>query len=139
FSYKQPVFDQGELIGFFQVEMAREQWTEAVSDRTWIMLTIFVVVFLVTYLTVVWLLNKKLNRRLSKLRTQMTAFANGDDIETIPPTKDEIGELTEHFYRMKHQIEQARKKLAKEQQEKEYMIATISHDLKTPLTSIRAY
>ena len=33
----------------------------------------------------------------------------------------------------------AQKEIEKEQKEKEYMIATISHDLKTPLTSIKAY
>src|SRR5699024_1323117 len=53
--------------------------------------------------------------------------------------KDEIGELKRHFYTMRRQIVAAQQKIAAEQQAKEYIIATISHDLKTPLTSIKAY
>ncbi|SFE83892.1 sensor histidine kinase [Alteribacillus iranensis] len=97
------------------------------------------VIFLLIYLTVVFLVHRKLNRRLNRLMKQMTAFANREKVEKVPKEKDEIGELTTHFNEMRKQIEAAREKIAKEQQEKEYMVATISHDLKTPLTSIRAY
>ena len=40
---------------------------------------------------------------------------------------------------MKEQIEQSRQELAKQQQEKEFIVASLSHDLKTPLTVIQAY
>jgi signal transduction histidine kinase len=70
---------------------------------------------------------------------QMTAFARREPFAEMPAGNDEIGELTKHFYGMRRQIEEAREKIAKQQQEKEFLIASISHDLKTPLTSIRAY
>ncbi|WP_240377050.1 sensor histidine kinase [Bacillus piscicola] len=139
YRYKQPVLSENELVGFFEVEMARDEWTAGVEDRSWFMAGVFIVFFLLIYLTVVYLVNRKLTRRLNRLMKQMTAFANREEVEEVPTEKDEIGELTTHFNGMRQQIEAARKKIAKEQQEKEYMIATISHDLKTPLTSIRAY
>src|SRR5690625_6551844 len=40
---------------------------------------------------------------------------------------------------MKKQINAAQEMVKLEQKAKEYMVATISHDLKTPLTSIKAY
>lgn len=139
YSYKEPVLANNEIVGFYEVQLAREEWTAGVSERSWFVFGIFVVVFLLIYLIVIALVNRKINRRLQRLMKQMTAFANREHVEEMPPEKDEIGQLTQHFNGMRKQIETAREKLAKEQQEKEYMIATISHDLKTPLTSIRAY
>src|SRR5690625_6380198 len=40
---------------------------------------------------------------------------------------------------MRKQINAAQEVIDQEQRKKEYMIASISHDLKTPLTSIKAY
>ena len=69
----------------------------------------------------------------------MQAFAKGQKLSPFPKRQDEIGELAASFAAMQDEIEKARKHLASEQQQREMMIASISHDLKTPLTSIRAY
>ena len=69
----------------------------------------------------------------------MTAFAMGESVQNLQTAKDEIGEVFLNFYQMKEQIEQSRKELAKQQQEKEFIVASLSHDLKTPLTVIQAY
>src|SRR5690606_13282145 len=105
----------------------------------WVMVGLLAALFLVTYGTVVALVQRKLNRRLLALMEQMSAFARQEKVMRLPVKNDEIGELTRHFYQMQEQIEAARERIAQEQREKEYMVATISHDLKTPLTSIRAY
>lgn len=139
YSYKQPVFKGKEIIGFFQVELAREAWVSGVTERTWFVLGIFVAVFLFLYVLVIFMVNRKLNVRLAGLKDEMTAFARGEEITKTATNNDEIGELQQHFYTMSNQIHAARAVIEKEQQAKEYMIATISHDLKTPLTSIRAY
>lgn len=139
YSYKQPVFESNEVVGFFEVQAGRSEWLTAVEERSWLTFTAIVLLFLFIYIVVILLLNRKLNRRLKLLMEQMTAFANRKDIQEVRTNEDEIGLLTEHFYRMKRQIDEARKAVEKEQKEKEYMIATLSHDLKTPLTSIRAY
>ncbi len=71
---------------------------------------------------------------------QMRAFAKGEAVEhNLAIRKDEIGELANTFLAMQNEIEIARAHLKEEQQQKELMIASISHDLKTPLTSIQAY
>ena len=139
YSYKQPVFDGKNLIGFFQIELARDEWVAGVSDRSVLVLGIFLSVFFLVYITVAYLVNRKLNRRLTGLMDQMTAFANGETLQETETNHDEIGELKRRFYEMSREINESRKVIEKEQQEKEYMIATLSHDLKTPLTSIKAY
>lgn len=139
YSYKQPVFDGKNLVGFFQIELARGEWTTGVSNRGIFVLSIFVAVFLFVYMTVAYLVNRKLNRRLTGLMFEMNAFARGETVQEVETNHDEIGKLTKQFYEMRNQINKAREVIEKEQREKEYMIATISHDLKTPLTSIKAY
>lgn len=139
YSYKQPVFEGKEIAGFFQIEIARESWVTAVKERTWLVIAIFSAIFILLYTLVMFMVNRKLNVRLTGLKDEMTAFARGEEIEETKNNPDEIGELKQHFYMMRNQINAAKEVIEKEQQAKEYMIATISHDLKTPLTSIHAY
>lgn len=139
YSYKEPVFSGKELVGFFEVSLARDEWIDGVNNRTWSVIAILIGIFCLIFISVSVLVNRKLNKRLTHLMKQMTAFASSEKVEDMQTTNDEIGELTSSFYSMRKQIEEARERIAKEQQEKEFMIATISHDLKTPLTSIRAY
>ncbi|MEL5864170.1 ATP-binding response regulator [Clostridium cochlearium] len=69
----------------------------------------------------------------------MKAFPLGEESSIDYKANDEIGELINHFNYMKGEIIEKNNEIEKEQKSKEYMIAAISHDLKTPLTSIRAY
>ncbi|MGM8364086.1 sensor histidine kinase [Virgibacillus sp. W0181] len=139
FTYRQPVFNKQQLIGFFHVEVARNEWKSNVFSRSLFMFSVFLGLFLLIYLTVVRLVNRKLNVRLSSLMEDMTVFASGKPIKQKETNNDEIGILQKHFYRMSDQINEAQETVQKEQRDKEFMVATISHDLKTPLTSIKAY
>lgn len=139
YDYKQPVFDEGSLVGFFHVELARDEWTAGVSDRSWLVLGLFILFFSLIYLSIIFLVNRKLNRRLKGLMDEMTAFAHGETVAETKTNNDEIGELKRRFYNMRKQVNLAKEVIEQEQHEKEYMVATISHDLKTPLTSIKAY
>lgn len=138
--YKAPVFDGNKLVGFYEIQLARDGWVQAVSQRTTWAITGFAILFIILYVAVVLFVNRKVNRRLTSLQTDMTAFVQGQQpIHSKITSQDEIGQLQSHFYDMQKKITEARKLIEKDQQEREYMIAAISHDLKTPLTSIRAY
>ena len=85
-------------------------------------------------------LNTKFSKPLSAVTHSMNEYAKGNtEVYINYKSNDEIGELCKHFNVMKDEIEESKKTVEEEQKAKEYMIATISHDLKTPLTSIRAY
>lgn len=139
YDYKQPVFKGSTLVGFFQIEMARDEWTKGVQKRSWLTLGIFVGVFVLIYGAIMILVNRKFNRRLGALMKEMTAFAHGEILPETATNNDEIGQLKRHFYRIRNQIDTVQQTIEKEQELKAYMVATISHDLKTPLTSIKAY
>nr|WP_295970320.1 HAMP domain-containing sensor histidine kinase [uncultured Bacillus sp.] len=140
YSFKKAVFSEGKVIGIYEVIIGRKQWKEGVQNPSLILGSLFSAFFIVTYVIVLRLLNRKLNRPLQFLRSQMTAFAAGNPVqENTVVTRDEIGEVLMNFYQMKAQIEQSQKELAKQQEEKEFIVASLTHDLKTPLTVIQAY
>lgn len=139
YTYKQPVFRHNEVVGFFHIEKSRQQWVDAVSNRTIVIVTLFISIFILIFFTVMKLMNRKLNRPLAQLMREMSTFAAGEAVDEKPVTKDEIGELKKHFYDMSRKIKEAQQIIEQEQLAKEYIIASVSHDLKTPLTSIKAY
>ena len=139
FVYKEPVYQDGKIIGIYKVTLARTEWVDQVNSKTFLVISSLIIILLVLYGIVIYFLNIRLNRPMKKLMQQMRAFAKGQQTEHIPITKDEIGELTASFQAMQQEIQATRKRLDEEQQQKEFMIASLSHDLKTPLTSIQAY
>lgn len=139
FVYKEPVYEDGEIKGVYKITLVRTEWLEQVNTKFLFVVTSLIAVLLLLYGAVVYLLNRRLNKPAKRLMEQMRAFAKDEATNPLPAKKDEIGELTESFQMMQQEITATRKKLAKEQQQKEFMIASLSHDLKTPLTSIQAY
>ncbi|MFS0575030.1 HAMP domain-containing sensor histidine kinase [Sporosarcina sp. 179-K 3D1 HS] len=138
-TYKEPVFVGNSLIGVYEITWIRDEWVAGVSKRTWLVGVLFAVFFLSLFAGVAFLVNRKLNRPLQLLMGQMDSFGKGEPTQPIPKRKDELGELAESFEAMRTELISANQKLTAEQKQKEFMIASISHDLKTPLTSIRAY
>ncbi len=140
FTYKEPAFEEdGTIAGFFEIQIARDELLTTIVRRGWIVTTLFVSSFILIYGLIAFIVNRKLSKRLYGLMDEMSAFASGNAYAETETGKDEIGELKQHFYTMRKQIVAAQKAIEQEQKATEYMIATISHDLKTPLTSIKAY
>lgn len=137
---KKPVFKDEDLVGFFQITQVRSEWVNGVNKRTLYAYGIFFGVLIVIIIIVVRLLNKRMNRPIKLLTEAMSLFAKGEKNTDISYKRnDEIGMLIHHFNRMSNEIESKRNELFEQQREKEFIITAISHDLKTPLTSIRAY
>ncbi|MEK3934434.1 HAMP domain-containing sensor histidine kinase [Sporosarcina sp. FSL W7-1349] len=138
-TYKEPVFTGNTLTGVYEITWLREEWVSGVSKRTWLVIVLFTAFFISLFAGVAFLVNRKLNRPLQLLMEQMDSFGRGKTIQPMPKRKDELGELAKSFEAMRTELNTANQKLAMEQRQREFMIASISHDLKTPLTSIRAY
>lgn len=139
FVYKEPVYEGGEIKGVYKITLIRTEWVEQVNKKTSIVGAALAVVLIVLYSAVVYFLNLRLNQPVKQLIEKMRLYAKGEKTEQLPIKKDELGELTANFQAMQQEIEAARKHIEEEQRQKGFMIASLSHDLKTPLTSIQAY
>lgn len=139
FMYKEPVYAEGKVIGIYKVIVARTEWTEQVGHEMKLIITGLVLFIVVLYGCVILFLRKRLHEPLQRLMQHMQAFAKGETVTAQVTTNDEIGKLAASFYDMQREIEQNRAQIEQEQRQKEMMIASLSHDLKTPLTSIQAY
>lgn len=141
YSLKRLVFDSDDrIIGLYEITISRTAWVETSKKTTILMIALFSLFFIGLYLLVFMLIHRKLNKPLNELQDHMIAFADGKELEhRLNPSKDEIGVLITHYEKMKRQIIKSREALKREQKEKEYMVAALTHDLKTPLTVIRTY
>jgi signal transduction histidine kinase len=82
----------------------------------------------------------RIRKRLLHLQEAMTA----SEASGIPPTvvvsrEDEIGRLEQSFNRMVKELESGRLREMEEEELRRDLIANLSHDLRTPLTTIRAH
>lgn len=140
YTLKRPVLEKDRLIGFYQLTFSRDDWLTNVRNKSYITAVSFGLFIIILYGIMLFLLNRKLNRPLLELQQRMSTFAAG---KQLPPTRkqhhDELGELHAHFEKMREQITATQSQLKKQQEEKEFIVATLSHDLKTPLTVIQAY
>ena len=87
-----------------------------------------------------------LTRRLRTLVSAVDAFTRSDfsaPLETLPPldarSRDEIDQLGTIFTQMADRIRQQEKTLTQEDQLRRELVANVSHDLRTPLTSLQGY
>ncbi len=79
-------------------------------------------------------------RRITALRDGVESFASGDLATRVPAgSGDEIGSLGRNFNNMARSIESMMGKLRDKEQFQRNLIANISHDLRTPMASMRGY
>ncbi|MGR4069692.1 ATP-binding protein [Billgrantia sp. C5P2] len=81
-----------------------------------------------------------LTRRFSRLTTAVQRFADGDYGQRIAtPRDDELGRLARAFNDMAGTIEAQLAALRETDRQRRELVANLSHDFRTPLTSLRGY
>jgi histidine kinase len=100
-----------------------------------LILTLIVTNGLLTYFV-----SKSIIRPIRELQKAAREMKDGNlDFSIKPSSKDELGQLAQSFEEMRIRLKGSiEKQLAYEENRKE-LIANISHDLKTPITTIKGY
>jgi len=81
-----------------------------------------------------------LTKRVHRMTKAVRRFENGQYHQRIKVTSDdEIGDLAKAFNHMAETIEQNMREMEKNDHLRRELIANISHDLRSPLTSIQGY
>lgn len=136
-SIKIPLYVEDEMVGVYSITVLRSRFVNNVNT---ILVGGILLFFALMLLVVFWsnhYTQERINRPLQQLIFAMNQFAKGKYVSIPDSRADEIGEIVDNFSSMRNEILRKNQMLKKEEEEKAYMVMAISHDLKTPLTSIR--
>ncbi|TCZ78961.1 HAMP domain-containing histidine kinase [Paenibacillus albiflavus] len=96
------------------------------------------IIFLFIFIS--WMFFMKIRKRLVRLQTAMSTSGDTGIPEPITvKKKDEISRLEHSFNLMIHELTASRKREQEEEELRKQLIANLSHDLRTPLTTIRGH
>ncbi|QKY70737.1 HAMP domain-containing sensor histidine kinase [Lentibacillus sp. CBA3610] len=129
---------QEENQGFIVLELPRAVMDNATSDRTWVYSVTFLVLILL-FMIVSLIFFRQIRKRLLNLQKAM-AVRDVDNLPVLIDVKkdDEIGQLETAFNNMVNELRESREREQEEEQLRRELVANLSHDLRTPLTKMRA-
>ncbi|ENQ3108098.1 HAMP domain-containing histidine kinase [Bacillus cereus] len=103
-------------------------------------LLVYSVLVFAIFLIASWVFFSKIRRRLVQLQTAMAEVdKDGIPKKILVRKKDEIAQLGSVFNHMIDELKSSRKRELEEEALRKQLIANISHDLRTPLTTIRGH
>ncbi|MEN0643409.1 HAMP domain-containing sensor histidine kinase [Alkalicoccobacillus gibsonii] len=143
-TYKEPIFggNNGSIVGYFVLETERTAVQEKTIETYWIAILVFLFAVLGTLTLVHYWLKRRMISPINYLLGEMRGIGEGnlnEDVQFVKKQKGEMGQLISGFEDMNHRLIEAKKNEEEEVANQQRLIAAISHDLRTPLTSIRAY
>ncbi len=98
-----------------------------------------IVIVLCLFVFISWLFFRKIRKRLLRLQDSMAITDHTIPLPVSVGEKDEIGQLEISFNQMVEKLEQSRLREQEEEKLRRELIANISHDLRTPLSTLRAH
>lgn len=110
-----------------------------VTEQDLVLLSLLLLFAALISLPVAWWTAYALGERLNRIMRAAEHMADGHlDTRVAVGGDDEIGRLAHSFNTMAGQLEQAQERQAKVERARREMLVAVSHDLRTPLSSIRA-
>lgn len=144
-----PLAPDGEAQGYLYVVLAGEAYMQmsesaglgyALSAGLWLGLAV-----LGLALAVGLVVFRVITQRVNVLVARVEAFARAEPLERVRAgndagsRKDEIGRLSEAFGTMAQTISEQMTEIKRQDELRRELVANVSHDLRTPLTSMQNY
>ncbi|MFJ7733198.1 histidine kinase dimerization/phospho-acceptor domain-containing protein [Lysinibacillus sp. NPDC097231] len=133
---------EDESNGFIVLEIPKEVFKPPLRNvyekyGAFIFFGVFAIILFFIIVSILFF--RGIRKRLLYLQEAMEIRdVDGLPIETKVTKKDEIGQLEQSFNRMVCELRESKDREQKEEQLRRELIANLSHDLRTPLTKIRA-
>jgi histidine kinase len=103
-------------------------------------LILFLIIMISINTLITYLLSKQIVNPLTRLQKAAQEIQKGNyDFQLEAPSKDEIGALFQSFEEARKQLKKSEETKKKYEQNRNELITNISHDLKTPITTIKGY
>jgi histidine kinase len=141
FAIKQHDFylKDGSKISLFLMRDA-SPWNKFVKTFFPILFGLCLLILVVTNGLLTYFMSKSIVKPINRLKKAARSIKNGNLEHSITAVrKDEIGLLTEDFEEMRLQLKELFEIQKQYEENRKELIAHISHDLKTPITSIKGY
>ena len=141
FAIKQHDFytKQGEEISLFLMKDAGP-WNRFVKTFFPILFALCLVILVGTNVLLTYFMSKSIIQPIDRLKKAAQFIKNGNLEHSISAQRnDEIGQLTQVFEEMRIQLNESFAIQKQYEENRKELIAHISHDLKTPITSIKGY
>jgi histidine kinase len=103
-------------------------------------LVLFFIIMVIINTLITYFLSKQIVNPIIRLKNAAQQIQKGDyNFQLKAPSKDEIGALFESFEEARKQLKKSEETQKKYEQNRNELITNISHDLKTPITTIKGY
>ncbi|MDQ0205886.1 sensor histidine kinase [Alkalicoccobacillus murimartini] len=143
YTYKEPIRNEkGDILAYFALQIERTAVQEQTSQAYLFSILFFILAVGGTLTLVHFSLKKRMIKPINYILTEMQDIARGSEsahVESKLKQKNEMNQLIDGFENMNYRLAEAKKNEEEEVANQQRLIAAISHDLRTPLTSIRAY
>ena len=130
-------FADGSQGSIYLVTKVNSMVSEALVTA---MLFAMILVLVVTGILLILWLRRSMFRPMNELKDAMKKITEGDlDTELVTKERGEIKDLFDNFEIMRKQLKSTAEEKALVEKTNRELISNISHDLKTPITSIKGY
>ena len=137
--FRFPDDSKGEVLIISDVTATLEDLAQF-RYSVFIILILFFVAIVVISIINTYILSKNIVKPLTQLENAALQIRKGNyDFKINTTAKDEIGDLSRTFEETRVQLKETEKIKKKYEDNRNELISNISHDLKTPITTIKGY
>ena len=137
--FRFPDDSKGEVLIISDVTATLEDLAQF-RYSVFIILILFFVAIVVISIINTYILSKNIVKPLTQLENAALQIRQGNyDFKINTTAKDEIGDLSRTFEETRVQLKETEKIKKKYEDNRNELISNISHDLKTPITTIKGY
>ncbi|MFZ5354044.1 MAG: ATP-binding protein [Bacillota bacterium] len=139
FSFSQDFYANGKKVSYYIViDFSALHLVQGNMGRA--LAALMLIILLIVILPLTFILSKDIIKPLKVLETGANRIREGDlNFNLRARSNDEIGRVVNAFDKMRMELKKSIERQLQYEENRKELISSISHDLKTPITSIKGY